>query len=80
MRLIGWLLVASIALAVLKVAVQIVALVTLGGAIWYAVTKPLETVAALFLFILTAAMAHFPVTGLLIFGCLGIVGLLGRIR
>ena len=78
MRLIGYLFVGCIALAVLRVAFQTVAVAALALLLWLAVTRPRETGAFICIFIFVGWVNQHPVLGLTALGLLAPAGLLGR--
>jgi hypothetical protein len=78
MRLIGAFLTLCVALAVLKAAAMIVALVVIGAVVLSAITRPKETAGCLLLFALLGAIGQYPLAGLLVAGGLAALGLLRR--
>ena len=76
MRLIGYLLVACVALAALKVAVHVVAVTFLALLLWFGITRPRDTLNFVGLFVVLGLIGHYPAAGLLVFGALAVVGFL----
>ena len=78
MRLIGYLLVASVALAALKVAVHVVAFTILALLIWFGITRPHDTLNFVGMFVVVGLIGHYPAAGLIVFGALALVALLSK--
>ncbi|MDT0507447.1 hypothetical protein [Novosphingobium sp. MMS21-SN21R] len=74
MRLIGAFLTLCVALAVLKAAATVVALVVVAAVILSAITRPMETAGCLLLFALLGAIGQYPMAGLLVAGGLAALG------
>lgn len=79
MRLIGFLMAACLGLAILSLAAKVVALALIGAALWYGVTRPAQALGCLTMFLLTGLAAQFPITSMVMVGCLLLARLLTQI-
>lgn len=80
MRLIGFVLAACLGLAVLSLAAKVVALALTGAALWYGVTRPVQTLGCLTMFLITGLASQFPIASMAMVGCLLIARLLTKMR
>ena len=70
MRLIGFIVAVAIAMAALKLAAAVVALLIVGGLLWSAITYPKETLCWIAGFTALELVSRFPVVSILLFGAL----------
>jgi hypothetical protein len=78
MRLLGFIVAASIGLALFQAAVKFALVVCLGMLIWLGVTRPAQTLGFLLTFTALGVIGNYPIAGLVVFGGLALVGLLGQ--
>jgi hypothetical protein len=78
MRLIGAFLTLCVALAALKAAAMVIALLLIAAVVLSAITRPMETAGCLLLFALLGAIGQYPLAGLFVAGGLAALGLLRR--
>lgn len=76
MRFLGFIIAASIGLALFQAAVKLALVVCLLMLIWLGVTRPAQTLGFLLTFTALGLIGSHPVAGLMVFGILGVAGLI----
>lgn len=79
-HLIGFVIITSLALALLKATIQVALILLLGWAIWLGVTRPMETAGLLLLFTILGLLNRHPIIGMLAFVSVVALGLVSRPR
>lgn len=78
MRFLGFLVAASIALALLQAAAKLAALLAIAAAIGTFYARPKESIGCAAILVLLSLASRFPILGLVLLGSLSIAGVLKR--
>lgn len=78
MRLMGFIVALAMAIAALKLAAAVVALLIVGGLLWSAITRPKATFGWVACFALISAVEHNPIVGLMALISLVALGTCGK--